>query len=189
MEKIQEMQFEARRDNSIIRLVKDFFNPNELWGRQNRNQFLTGLLCTAGYLLANILFNADKADWNPYFHSSNGLLITAFICIGLILYRSMTDLFNQSPSKYPWYEQYMPQIITLLGLITLIAIQNLSNMGAVDAALWVNIILLLVVFIIAAGYFVEGSSRERVLKLWFALLGYYFSVVVFFYFMEAFIYS
>jgi uncharacterized membrane protein SirB2 len=184
MEKIREMQLETQRDNSFIRLVKDFFNPHELWGRQNRNQFMIGLICTAGYFLANIFFNTNNSDWNPYFNSSNGLLITVFISIGLILTRFITDIFNRSSAGYPWYEKYMAQLITLLGLVTLIALQNLSNSDTLDAALWINIIVLLVIFIIAAGYFVEGSSRERILKIWFALLGYYFSIVVFFYFLE-----
>jgi hypothetical protein len=184
MEKIREMQLQAQQDNSFIRLIKDFFNPLELWGRQNRNQFLVGLICTAGYLLANILFNTDNPDWNPYFYSSDGLLITVFICLVLILAKPIKNLFIQNSSATPWYEKYMAQLITLLGLVTLIALQNLNNSDSFDAALWINIIVLLVVFIIAAGYFVEGSSHEKVLKVWFALLGYYFSVVVFFYFLE-----
>jgi len=184
MEKIRELPLERQQGNSIIRLVKDFFNPYELWGRQNRNQLLIGLICTVGYFLANVFFNTDQTDWNPFFNSSNGLLLTVFICTGLILARFIMNIFSQSSATYPWYEKYMPEIITLLGLVTLIAIQNLSNSDTLDAALWVNIIVLLVVFIIAAGYFVEGSSHEKILKVWFALLGYYFSVVVFFYFLE-----
>jgi hypothetical protein len=81
----------------------------------------------------------------------------------------------------------MPSIITLLGLTTLMALQNLNGSGNVDAALWINISFQFIVFIIAAGYFVEGTSHEKVLKIWFALLGYYFSIIVFFYLLENFI--
>ena len=48
------MKLEAQQDNSFTRLIKNFFNTHELWGRQNRNQFFIGLICTAGYFLTNI---------------------------------------------------------------------------------------------------------------------------------------
>ena len=182
MEKIIEMKLDTQQDNSFTKLIKDFFNPLELWGRQNRNQFMIGLICAAGYFLTNIIFKTDNPDLNPYFHTSSGLYITVFICIGLILSKLIRNIF--ASSKSPWYEKYMAELITLLGLVTLIALQNLNGAGTLDAALWINTIILLVVFIIAAGYFVEGSGHERVLKLWFALLGYFLSVVAFFYFLE-----
>jgi len=187
MEKISEIHLNIRQDNLIIRLLKDFFNPDEPWGRQNRNQFLIGLVCTLGYFLANALFNTKNPDWNPFLNSSNGLLITVFICTGFILISFIADIFGISLSKHPWYEKYMTVIIALLGLTTLMALQNLNSSGNVDAALWINIAFLLIVFIIASGYFVEGSSYEKVLKIWFALLGYYFSIIVFFYLLENFI--
>lgn len=187
MEKISEIRLNIRKDNLIIRLLKDFLNPNETWGRQNRKQFLIGLACTSGYFLANTLFNTKYLDWNPFFNSSNGLLISVFICAGLILISCIADILGIGLSKHPWFEKYMPMIISLLGLTTLMALQNLNVSGNVDAVLWINISFLLIVFIIAAGYFVEGSSYEKVLKIWFALLGYYFSVIVFFYFLEDFV--
>ena len=97
------------------------------------------------------------------------------------------SVFNLSQKKYPWYEKYMPMIISLLGLVTLIAIQNLSSTGDYDVSLWINIIVLLVIFIIAAGYFVEGNSNEKIIKIWFSLLGYYFSIIALFYFLDRFI--
>jgi len=184
MEKLHDSLSDVYQDNLIIRLVKDFFNPRESWGRQNRNQLFVGLICAAGYFSVNVILKTYHPDWNPFISSSNGLLIGVFICAGLILINSIADIFSSYHSKYPWYEKYIPAIIALLGLTTLMAVQNLNSKGALDAVLWINLIFVLIIFIIAAGHFVEGSSHEKVLKIWFALLGYYFSVVVFFYFME-----
>lgn len=171
----------------IFRLARNFFTPHEFWGRQNRNQFIVGLITTAAYFFTNIIFHYSRAR-APFINSSNGLLAAIFICLVLITVRFFMGVFKISHSKYPWYEKYMPSIITLLGLSTLIAMQNLNGKGADDAGLWINIVVLLVIFIIAAGHFVEGSANERALKLWFALFGYYFSVVAFFYFLEALLY-
>ena len=184
MGKVQGSLLRAHHESLIIRLVKDFFNPYESWGRLNRNQLLLGSLCTAGYFLSNALIKTKDPDWNPFLNSSNGLLTSVFICLSLILINLIAEIFNRNQPKHPWYERYIPTIISLLGLTTLMALQNLDSRSSLDAALWVNIIFLLIIFIIAAGYFVEGSNHEKVLKIWFALLGYYFSVVVFFYFIE-----
>jgi len=187
MEKTKGIDLDMHQENIIIKLIKDFFNPREVWGRQNRKQLFIGLISVLCYFLANLLFNERNQAWNPFQNSSNGLLIAVFINAGYILISAVFEIFEFTSSKYPWYEKFMPAIITLLGLTTLSALQNLSISGTVNAALWINISFLLVVFIIAAGYFVEGSSHEKVLKIWFALLGYYFSVIVFFYFIENFI--
>jgi hypothetical protein len=187
MEKINDIEYETRDENIVFRLIKDFFNPHELWGRQNRKQFYVGLICTLVYFTANSLWTIKNPSWNPFVHSSNGLMIAAFLCAAHLFVAGIADTFNIHFSKYPWYEKYMPTIITLLGLTTLMGLQNLNSNGKLDAALWINISFLFVVFIIAAGYFVQGSSHEKVLKIWFALLGYYSSIIVFFYFMENFI--
>jgi uncharacterized membrane protein SirB2 len=184
--KVRELSFKDHENHFVLKPIKDFFNPYELWGRQNRNQFLVGLLLVAAYFLGNIIYKS-KPPWDPFLHSSIGLLIAVFVCIGLIVLRYATALFNLSPHKYPWYEKYMPMIISLLGLITLIAIQNLSGAGSYDASLWINMIVLLVIFIIAAGYFVEGNSNEKIIKIWFSLLGYFFSVIAVFYFLDAYL--
>jgi hypothetical protein len=176
------------REKSLIRLVKDFFHPYELWGRQNRNQFVMGLIITGIYFLANFMFGEYHSSWNPFAHSSNGLFSAVLICVALIIGRIAFNLATNHTSKYPWYEKYMPMMITLLGLITLVAFQNLSS-NVDDVSLWINLIVLLIIFIIAAGYFVEGSSSEKVMKIWFALFGYYFSVVAFFYFLENWFYK
>ena len=178
----------ARHDKFIFRLIKDFFTPYELWGRQNRNQFFVGLIITVVYFITNIIFNSAVPSRAPFMNSSNGLLAAIFICAGLIVIRFFVGLLKSTPSQYPWYEKYMPLMITLLGLTTLVALQNLDGKGYDDASLWINMVVLLVIFIIAAGYFVEGSSHERALKIWFALFGYYFSVVAFFYFLEMWLY-
>ena len=178
--KVRELWIKEDPDKLIYRLVNDFFHPYEQWGRLNRNQFLTGLACTIGYFLTNIVLRTLDMSWNPFAHSSNGLIVGAFICFGLVTY----NVVKLGTDKFPWYETYMPKIITLLGLITLIALQNINGKGFDDIAILINIICLLTVFIIAAGYFVEGSSNEKTVKKWFSLFGYYFSVVVFFYFWE-----
>jgi uncharacterized membrane protein SirB2 len=177
----------SRPGRIIFKLAKDFFTPYEFWGRQNRNQFIVGLIITTAYFFTNIIFHSSRAK-APFINSSNGLIAAIFICMMLIIIRFFSGVLKISHSEYPWYEKYMPSIITLLGLSTLIALQNLNGKGTDDAGLWINIVVLLVIFIIAAGYFVEGSANERALKLWFALLGYYFSVVAFFYFLEAWLY-
>ncbi len=168
----------------IARLIRNFFTPYESWGRQNRNQFLIGLLSTFVYLLTNFVFKINLAGWNPFINSSGGLIVSVYICIALTILKILIDVINPNPLKYPWYENYMPMIITLLGLATLIAFQNLDGSGFDDAGLWINIVILLIVFILAAGYFVEGNNNEKIIKIWFALLGYYFSVITFFYFFE-----
>lgn len=171
----------------ILRLAKDFFTPYEFWGRQNRNQFFVGLGITAIYFVTNVISHSARAQ-APFINSSNGLLAAIFICVVLIIVRFFAGVLKINSSKYPWYEKYMPLIIALLGLSTLLAMQNLNGKGDDDAGMWINIVVLLVIFIIAAGYFVEGSTHERALKIWFALFGYYFSVVTFFYFLETWLY-
>lgn len=168
----------------ILRLVKNFFTPDELWGRQNRSQLIIGLTSIVIYLLANYLTKNENPNWNPFIYSSNGLLFVVYCCVIFTVLRIVIDTFTRSSSRSPWYERYMPIIITLLGIVTLIAFQNINGSGFDDAGLWINIVVLLIVFIIAAGHFVEGSSNERVIKMWFALLGYFFSVFSFFYFLE-----
>ena len=177
----------ARPGKFIFRLAKDFFTPYEFWGRQNRNQFIVGVVTASVYFVTNIIFHSTRAR-APFINSSNGLLAAIFICVMLIIVRFFAGVLKIGSTKYPWYEKYMPTIITLLGLSTLIAMQNLNGKGTDDAGLWINIVVLLVIFIIAAGHFVEGSSNERAMKIWFALLGYYFSVVAFFYFLERWLY-
>jgi len=177
----------TRPGKLILKLAKDFFTPYEFWGRQNRNQFFVGLGIIAVYFIINIIFHSTRVQ-APFINSSNGLLAAIFICVMLIIVRFFTGVLKISRSGYPWYEKYMPLIITLLGLTTLIAMQNLNGKGDDDAGLWINIVVLLVIFIIAAGHFVEGSTHERAVKIWFALLGYYFSVVAFFYFLETWLY-
>ncbi len=184
--KVRELSFKDGEEHHILKPVKDFFTPYELWGRQNRNQFLVGLLLVAAYFLGNFIFKNNHPAWDPFLHSSTGLLIAVFTCVGLIIVRFASALFNFTPHIYPWYEKYMPMIISLLGLITLLAIQNLSSGGSYDASLWINMIVLLVIFIIAAGYFVEGSN-EKIIKIWFSLLGYFFSVIALFYFLDAYL--
>jgi uncharacterized membrane protein SirB2 len=173
----------TRPGKFILKLAKDFFTPYEFWGRQNRNQFFVGLGITAVYFVTNAIFHSIRAQ-APFVNSSNGLLAAIFICLVLIIVRFFAGVLKISSSEYPWYEKYMPLIITLLGLTTLLAMQNLNGKGDDDAGMWINIVVLLVIFIIAAGHFVEGSTNERALKIWFALFGYYFSVVAFFYFLE-----
>ncbi len=185
--KVRELSVKDHHENIIVKAVKDFFNPYESWGRQNRNQFLVGLLLVVVYLLGNSIISSVHPAWNPFSYSSNGLLIAVFTCIGLVIVRYAISLFKSNSNKYPWYEKYMPMIISLLGLITLIAIQNLSSTGLYDASLWINIIVLLVIFIIAAGYFVEGNSNEKIIKIWFSLLGYFFSIIAVFYFLESYL--
>ena len=41
----------SRPGKLIFRLARDFFTPHEFWGRQNRNQFIVGLIITAVYLI------------------------------------------------------------------------------------------------------------------------------------------
>jgi hypothetical protein len=168
----------------MFKLVRNFFDYNESWGRQNRNQFLIGFICSIIYILINLVVNKLNAEWNPFLYSSNGLLFAAFICTVVFFAKIVTSIFNLHSSKFPWYEKYLPTIITLLGLITLMALQNLHGRGSFDAALWVDIVFLLTFFMIAAGYFVDGKNNEKTLKIWFSLLGYYFSVIGFFYFLE-----
>lgn len=187
MGKIKEIELNKDQDHLLIKLIKDFFNPYEVWGRQNRKQLYIGLICTLSYFTANAFLKVKNPEWNPFIYSSNGLLIAVFICTGHLVVSGIADTFGIHFSKYPWYENYMPTIITLLGLTTLMGLQNLNSNGKLDAALWINISFLLVVFIIAAGHFVQGSSHEKVLKIWFALLGYYFSIIVFFYSLEKFV--
>ncbi len=177
----------TRPGKFIFRLAKDFFTPYEFWGRQNRNQFFVGLVITVAYFIINIIFNSTGTR-ALFINSSNGLLAAIFICVMLIIVRFFAGMLKISSSSFPWYEKYMPMIITLLGLTTLIAMQNLNGKGDDDAGLWINIVVLLVIFIIAAGHFVEGSTHERAMKIWFALLGYFFSVVAFFYFLETWLY-
>jgi uncharacterized membrane protein SirB2 len=186
---MRELSLRGESEKLIVRLAKNFFTPYESWGRQNRHQFLVGLITTAGYFITNFFLGSGYMEWNPFINSSNGLLISVFICVGLILFRFTMNFTSLNYSKYPWYEKYMPMIITLLGLVTLIAFQNLDGKGADDAGLWINIVVLLIIFIIAAGYFVEGRSNERIIKIWFALFGYYLSVVAFFYFFEKWLFN
>jgi hypothetical protein len=178
--KVKELRLNEQNDRQIITIVKNFFTADEQWGRLNRSQFIIGLECTITYFIINILFRDIVLSSNTFPNSSNGLLASVFICIGI----SIVNFFDHIPAKYPWYEKFMPKIITLLGLITLIAVQNLDSKGIDDISLWMDIVILLVLFIIAAGYFVEGVRSERVIKIWFALLGYYFSLVAFFYLLE-----
>ncbi len=185
--KARELSVKNHHESFFTKAAKDFFNPFESWGRQNKNQFLVGLLLVIIYFLGNSIINTAHPAWNPFLHSSNGMLLAVFTCIGLILGRYIISLFKLNSQSYPWYEKYMPMIISLLGLITLIAIQNLSSTGFYDASLWINIIVLLVVFIIAAGYFVEGNSNEKIIKIWFSLLGYFFSIIAVFYFLDSFL--
>ena len=176
-----------QHENFIIKAFKDFFNPYQAWGRQNRNQFIIGIFLVIIYFLSNSIITAVHPSWNPFTYTSNGLLITAFVCAGLVIGRYTASIFNFSSNKYPWYEKYMPMIISLLGLVTLMALQNLGGTGVYDASLWINISVLFVIFIIAAGYFVEGSNSEKIIKIWFSLLGYFFSVIVVFYFLDRFL--
>ena len=185
--KVRELSFKSHEDNFILKPIKNFFNPYELWGRQNRNQFLIGLLLVVTYILVNFIFKNNNPSWDPFLHSSFGLLVSVFVCIGLIAVRYVADIFNKN--RHPWYEKYMPMIISLLGLISLIAVQNLSSTSAYDASLWINIIVLLVIFIIAAGYFIEGNSNEKIIKIWFSLLGYFLSVIAVFYFLDAYLFN
>ena len=173
----------------IIKLVKNFFNPYESWGRQNRNQFIVGFIATVGYFIINSFLGSTYVEWNPFLNSTNGLVSAVFISIILVFARFIMSITKLNSSKYPWYEKYMPMIITLLGLITLVAIQNLNGKGADDAGIWINLVILLIVFIIAAGHFVEGRSNERVIKIWFALFGYYLSIIAFFYFLETWLFQ
>lgn len=173
----------------VIKLVKNFFNPYESWGRQNRNQFIVGFIITVGYFISNSLLRSSYVGWNPFYNSTNGLIIAVFISLILVLARFIMGTTKLSSAEYPWYEKYMPMIITLLGLITLVAIQNLNGRGTDDAGIWINLVMLLIIFIIAAGYFVEGRSNERVIKIWFALFGYYLSVIAFFYFLETWLFQ
>lgn len=185
--KARELSVKNHHENFIVKTAKDFFNPYESWGRQNRNQFLVGLLLVLIYFLGNLIVKTAHPAWNPFLFTSNGLLLAAFACVGLVVGRYLINFLNLNSNKYPWYEKYMPMIISLLGLITLIAIQNLSSTGDYDVSLWINIIVLLVIFIIAAGYFVEGSSSKKIIKIWFSLLGYFFSIIAVFYFLDRFI--
>ena len=185
--KVRALSVKGHGENFIIKGIKDFFNPYESWGRQNRNQFLVGLLLVIVYFLGNLIFNTVHPSWNPFLFTSNGLLLTAYACIGLVVGRYVISFLNLSSKRYPWYENYMPMIISLLGLVTLIAIQNLSSTGVYDASLWINIIVLFVIFIIAAGFFVEGNSNEKIIKIWFSLLGYFFSIIAVFYFLDRFL--
>ena len=185
--KARELSVKSHHENFIIKAVKDFFNPYESWGRQNRNQFIVGLSLVIVYFLGNSIITAAHPAWDPFMHSSVGLVLAVFASIGLILGKYIISLFKLNSQKFPWYEKYMPMIISLLGLITLIAIQNLSSTGFYDASLWINIIVLLVIFIIAAGYFIEGNSNEKIVKIWFSLLGYFFSIITVFYFLESYL--
>ena len=184
--KARELSVKDHHENFIFKVAKDFFNPYESWGRQNRNQFLVGLLLIIIYFLGNKIFSTIHPAWNPFLYTSNGLLVAAYACIGLVIGRYIIGILNLGSKRYPWYEKYMPMIISLLGLVMLIAIQNLSSTGMYDASLWINIIVLFVIFIIAAGYFVEGSSSGKIIKIWFSLLGYFFSIIAVFYFLESF---
>jgi hypothetical protein len=185
--KVRALSVKGHHENFIIKAIRDFFNPDESWGRQNRNQFIVGLILVIVYFLGNTIIKTIHPSWNPFLYTSNGLLLAAFACIGLVIGRYITGFFKLSSRKYPWYENYMPMIISLLGLVTLMAFQNLSGTGVYDASLWINIIVLFVIFIIAAGYFVEGSSNEKIIKIWFSLLGYFFSIIVLFYFLDRFL--
>jgi hypothetical protein len=185
---METLELPANAKGNIVRLIQDFFNPAESWGRQNRNQLFTGAVCSMLYFITNIFFRGFHPGWNPFLESSNGL-ITAFL--GSILLGFGMFIFNLSRlsfANYPWYERYMPMIITLLGIITLAAFQNLDGQGGDDASLWINIVVLLIIFIIAAGYFIEGKSNEKIIKIWFALFGYYLSVIAFFYAAETFLF-
>jgi hypothetical protein len=185
--KVRELSVKSEHESLIIKSIKDFFNPNASWGRQNRNQLIVGVLSLIAYYITNSVFKAYHPAWNPFRYSSSGLVIAVYLCIGLISIRFVMHMFHLIHNEHPWYEGYMPMIISLLGLVTLIAIQNISTIGVYDVSLWINIIVLFVIFIIAAGYFVEGNSNEKVIKIWFSLLGYYFSVIAFFYFLDRFI--
>jgi hypothetical protein len=185
--KVRELSVKDHHENIIWKAVRDFFNPYESWGRQNRNQLLVGLFLAIVYLFGNSLITSVHPAWNPFSFSSNGLLVAVFTCVGLVILRYAFSFFKLGSNKYPWYEKYMPMIISLLGLVTLIAIQNLSSTGLYDASLWINIIVLLVIFIIAAAYFVESNSNEKIIKIWFSLLGYFFSIIAVFYFFESYL--
>ncbi|MGE5812638.1 MAG: hypothetical protein ACM339_14105, partial [Ignavibacteria bacterium] len=127
MGKIKEIELNKDHDHLLIKLIKDFFNPYEVWGRQNRKQLYIGLICTLSYFTANAFLNVKNPEWNPFIYSSNGLLIAVFICTGHLLVSGIADTFGIHFSKYPWYENYMPTIITLLGLTTLMGLQNLNS--------------------------------------------------------------
>ena len=185
--KAKALSVKRHNENFIIKALRDFFNPYEAWGRQNRNQFIIGVFLVIIYFLSNSIITAIHPSWNPFIYTSNGLLIAAFACIGLVLGRYIVNIFNFNSNSYPWYGKYMPMIISLLGLVTLMAIQNLSGTGVYDASLWINISVLFVIFIIAAGYFIEGSNSEKIVKIWFSLLGYFFSVITVFYFLDRFL--
>lgn len=186
---LQGLSMRTNPGRFIIKLAKNFFTPYESWGRQNRNQFLVGLITSIVYFAANYIFGNSYIEWNPFINSSNGLISGVFICTVLVFIRFILNVSKPNSSRNPWYEQYMPMIITLLGLVTLIAFQNLDGKGADDASIWINLVVLLIIFIIAAGYFVEGRSNERVIKIWFALFGYYLSVIAFFYFLETWVFQ
>ncbi|MFO7446644.1 MAG: hypothetical protein R6W90_09765 [Ignavibacteriaceae bacterium] len=182
--KVRDVWIKEEPDKLIVRLIKDFFHPHEQWGRLNLNQFITGLICAAGYFLVNIFFGSLQFSQDSFINSSGGLISAVIICFGLTVVS-----FFQTKHKYPWFEKYLPKIITLSGLITLMALQNIRGTSPDDVALLMNIIGLLILFIITTGYFVEGNSNERVIKIWFAVFGYYFSVILFFYFCENIIFN
>jgi hypothetical protein len=173
----------------LLRTIKDFFTPHEQWGRLNKRQFITGLLCTTVYFFVNTFINSHQSEVDALVYSSSGLLFAIYTCWAILAFEIIRSAFVLSPAALPWAERYMPVIITMLGIFTLSAIQNLGTIGMQDAAMWINIVILFIVFIITAGYFVESNSNERIIKRWFALLGYYFSVIVFFYFCETIIFN
>ncbi|HVO74222.1 MAG TPA: hypothetical protein VMT35_09390 [Ignavibacteriaceae bacterium] len=178
--KARELKLKEEHGDYLVTIFKNFFTPLERWGRLNRSQLIMGSECTSVYLLVNILFRNVNLNWNPFSNSSPGLMAAVLISIGITL----ANLFINPSRHFPWFEKYLPKIITIMGLITLIAIQNLNSKGIDDIGLWMNIVFLLVLFIIMAGYFVEGISSERIIKVWFSLLGYFFSVIGFFYLLE-----
>jgi hypothetical protein len=173
----------------ILKAVKDFFTPHEQWGRLNKRQFITGVICTFVYFVVNIIYTPIHREFSSFTFSSTGLMASIYVCWAILIAEFVRAIFAISSPGTPWFERYMPVIITMLGISTLTAIQNLGSIGMQDAAMWINIVILLIIFIITAGFFVETSSNERIIKRWFALLGYYFSVVVFFYFCETIIFG
>lgn len=182
---------EIRRSHEflLLRAVKDFFTPHEQWGRLNKRQFITGLICTITYFAVNTFLSPQHREVDTLKYSSSGLLFTFYSCWALLLFELLRSAFTFISGGMPWFERYMPIIITMLGIFTLTGVQNIGSGGMQDAAMWINIVILLVVFIITAGYFIENNSNEKIVKRWFALLGYYFSVVVFFYFCETIIFK
>jgi hypothetical protein len=187
--KSRSVEISRSQEYLVLKAVRDFFTPHEQWGRLNKRQFITGVICTFVYFIVNTIYSPSHREFDTFAFSSSGLVVSIYICWSILIAEFTRAIFAISSSGTPWFERYMPVIITMLGISTLTAIQNLANIGMQDAAMWINIVILFIIFIITAGFFVESSSNERIIKRWFALLGYYFSIVVFFYFCETIIFG